>query len=233
MYAVIGLKRLILGFAALIIIIMLVMLAIERPSDLWEFGSVAWKVVSGAITAVLLLGSIPAVFQFFWRIYGKVVPGSYPDISGKWVGTIESNYAIHKVIDEAASSKDIVFNSQDPAQVANVELLSLPATMEVKASLLKISVVMNVQRLTDTSQSVSVCASPVVSTDGEYHGLAYIYKSRHHRSAPDDEASHTGAAEVQLINNIDDTLTMKGLYWTVRNWRRAGNTAGVLVFKRA
>ena len=58
--------------------------------------------------------------------------------------------------------------------------------------------------------------------------LVYVYKSKHFKKAADDESSHTGAAEVQVSRDADGILHMTGYYWTARNWRRAGNTAGIL-----
>jgi len=232
MYAVFGLKKVLAFIAGLIVLVILGMLFNEYPTDLIEFGKAAWKVASGVVTAFILLGSVPIIFRSAWWCYEKIFQGSYPDISGVWLGTVESNYSVHSAIRNAAVSKETSLDPLDPSQIKPIDLQNFDAKLTIKASLLKINIVMEVQGLTDKSESFSVSATPLVAQNEEPHGLVYIYKSRHYDKAADDEASHTGAAEVQIKRTPEGLLEMKGLYWTVRNWRRAGNTAGILKFVR-
>jgi hypothetical protein len=232
MYAVFGLKKILTFITGLIVLVILGLLLNESPTDLFDFGKSAWKVASGVVTAFILLGSIPFVYRCAWRTYESLFKGAYPDLSGEWKGTVESNYSVHRAIQNAANSTELNFNPLDPSKVDPIALDIFEASLSIKASLLKINILLEVKGLTDTSDSYSISATPIVAQNDEPHRLVYIYKSKHFKKAADDESNHTGAAEVQLRRTTDGKLEMKGFYWTSRNWRRAGNTAGILTFTR-
>lgn len=232
MYAVFGLKKVLSFITALIVLVIIGLMAKESPSDLLEFGKTAWKVASGVVTAFIIIGSIPFIYRRAWKCYEFVFKDAYPDLSGEWIGTVESNYSVHRAIQSAASSENKTLNPLDPAEIDPISLEVFEARLTIKASLLKINILMEVQGKTDRSNSYSIAAAPIVAQNDEPHRLAYIYKSKHFQKAADDESNHTGAAEVQLRREADGTLKMTGYYWTARNWRRAGNTAGILNFVR-
>ncbi|WP_273805723.1 MULTISPECIES: hypothetical protein [unclassified Pseudomonas] len=232
MYAVFGLKKILTFITGLVVLVIIGLMFKESPTDLLQFGKTAWKVASGVVTAFILFGSIPFCYRGAWKCYEFFFKGAYPDLSGEWKGTVQSNYSVHRAIQSAASSSSDTLNPLDPKQIDLVPLESLEAKLTVKASLLKINILMEVQGLTDKSDSYSIAATPVVAQNDEPHRLVYIYKSKHFKKAADDESNHTGAAEVQVRCNADGKLEMTGYYWTARNWRRAGNTAGILSFVR-
>jgi hypothetical protein len=232
MYAVFGLKKVLTFITALIVLVIIGLMVKETPTDLLEFGKTAWKVASGVVTAFIIIGSIPFIYRQVWKCYEFIFKDAYPDLSGEWKGTVESNYSVHRAIQSAASSISETLNPLDPAQIDPIPLETFEAKLTIKASLLKINILMEVQGLTDKSDSYSIAAAPIVAQNDEPHRLAYIYKSKHFKKAADDESNHMGAAEVQLRRNTDGTLQMIGYYWTARNWRRAGNTAGILNFVR-
>ncbi|HFT8610232.1 TPA: hypothetical protein ACGSTG_004108 [Pseudomonas aeruginosa] len=232
MYAVFGLKKVLTFITGLVVLVIIGLMLKESPTDLIEFGKTAWKVASGVVTAFILIGSIPFFYKLAWRLYEFVFKGAYPDLSGEWKGTVESNYSVHRAIQSAASTSGEVLNPLDPAQIDQIPLEAFEAKLTIKASLLKINILMEVQGLTDKSDSYSISAAPIVAQNDEPHRLVYIYKSKHFKKAADDESNHTGAAEVQVRRNAEGRLEMTGYYWTARNWRRAGNTAGILSFVR-
>jgi len=232
MYAVFGLRKVLAFISGLVVLVIMGLMLKESPTDLLEFGKTAWKVASGVVTAVILIGSIPICYRFVWRCYEFVFRGAYPDLSGEWKGTVESNYSVHRAMQSASSSSSDTLNPFDPQQIDSIPLEAFKAKLTIKASLLKINILMEVEGLTDRSDSYSISAAPIVSQNDEPHRLVYIYKSKHFKKAADDESSHTGAAEVQVRRNPDGKLELVGYYWTARNWRRAGNTAGILSFVR-
>lgn len=232
MYAVFGLKKVLTFITALIVLVIIGLMVKESPNDLLEFGKTAWRVASGVVTVFIIIGSIPFIYRRAWKCYEFIFKDAYPDLSGEWIGTVESNYSVHRAIQSAASSISETLNPLDPAQIDPIPLEVFEAKLTIKASLLKINILMEVQGLTDKSDSYSIVAAPIVAQNDEPHRLAYIYKSKHFRKAADDESNHTGAAEIQLRRNVDGTLQMIGYYWTARNWRRSGNTAGILNFLR-
>lgn len=232
MYAVFGLKKVLTFITGLIVLVIIGLMVKESPTNFLEFGKTAWKVASGVVTALIIAGSIPFIYRRVWSLYEFVFKDAYPDLSGEWEGTIESNYSVHRAIQSAASSSNESLNPLDPVQIDALPLETFEAKLTIRASLLKINILMEVQGLTDRSDSYSVAATPVVAKNDEPHRLVYIYKSKHFKKAADDESNHTGAAEVQLRRHADGSIQMIGYYWTARNWRRAGNTAGILNFVR-
>ncbi|MEB3735116.1 hypothetical protein ULF88_15895 [Halopseudomonas pachastrellae] len=232
MYAVFGLKKVLVFITALVVLVIIGLMVKEAPTDLVEFGKTAWKVSSGVVTAFIVFGSIPFVYRRAWKCYELIFKDAYPDLSGEWIGTIESNYSVHRATQLAAASTSETLNLLDPMQIEPIPLEIFEAKLTIKASLLKINVLMEVQGLTDKSDSYSIAAAPIVAQNDEPHRLVYVYKSKHFKKAADDESSHTGAAEVQVTRSADGSLHMTGYYWTARNWRRAGNTAGVLSLVR-
>ncbi|MDR6579779.1 hypothetical protein [Pseudomonas extremaustralis] len=232
MYAVFGLRKVLTFITGLVVLVIIGLLFKESPTDLLEFGKTAWKVASGVVTALLLIGSVPFCYRWAWKCYEFFFSGAYPDLSGVWKGTVESNYSVHRAIQSAASSSTETLSPFDPKQIDAIPLEAFEAKLTIKASLLKINILMEVQGLTDKSDSYSISAAPIVAQNDEPHRLVYIYKSKHFKKAADDESNHTGAADVQVRRNADGKLEMTGYYWTARNWRRAGNTAGILSFVR-
>lgn len=232
MYAVFGLKKVLTFITGLVVLVIIGLMFKESPTNLLEFGKTAWKVASGVVTAFILIGSIPFFYRWAWKCYEFFFKGAYPDLSGEWKGTVESNYSVHRAIQSAASTSGETLNPLDPTQIEPIQLEAFEAKLTIKASLLKINILMEVQGLTDKSDSYSISAAPIVAQNDEPHRLVYIYKSKHFKKAADDESNHTGAAEVQVKRNADGKLEMTGYYWTARNWRRAGNTAGILCFVR-
>lgn len=232
MYAVFGLRRVLIFITGLVVLVTIGLMIRESPTNLLEFSKTAWKVASGVVTSLIILGSIPFIYRRVWKCYEFVIKDAYPDLSGEWTGTVESNFSVHRAIQSAATSLSEELNPLDPARIDPIPLEAFKAKLIIKASLLKINILMEVQGLTDKSNSYSIAAAPIVARNDEPHRLVYIYKSKHFKKAADDESNHTGAAEVQLKRNIDGTLQMIGYYWTARNWRRAGNTAGIVNFTR-
>lgn len=233
MYAVFGLRKVLTFITGLVVLVIIGLMFKESPTDLLEFGKTAWKVASGVVTAFLLIGSVPFCYRWAWKCYEFIFSSAYPDLSGVWIGTVESNYSVHRAIQSAASSSTDTLSPFDPKLIDAIPLEAFEAKLTIKASLLKINILMEVQGLTDKSDSHSISAAPIVAQNDEPHRLVYIYKSKHFKKAADDESNHTGAADVQVRRNSEGKMEMTGYYWTARNWRRAGNTAGILSFVRA
>lgn len=231
MYAVFGLKRLLSSIVTFVIGITLLIIFIERPADVMSTGKLALKVGSYTVSAFFILGCIQPVFSFFWNTMNKIMPSSYPNITGEWEGYLDSNVTVQEALRDAAKSDSKQFNQFDPEQIENISLHRIPTTLSIKANILKIDITMKVISREKVSNSHSVVAKPIASVNGELHRLMYIYESTRQNPEADDTPSHIGAAQLYIDKN-GDTLTMLGTYWTERNWRRASNTAGAMSFKR-
>lgn len=231
MYAVFGLKRLLSSIVTFVIGITLLIIFIDRPADVMSTGKLALKVGSYTVSAFFILGCIQPVFSFFWNTMNKIMPSSYPNITGEWEGYLDSNVTVQEALRDAAKSDSKQFNQFDPEQIENIPLHRIPTTLSIKANILKIDITMKVISREKVSNSHSVVAKPIASVNGELHRLMYIYESTRQNPEADDTPSHIGAAQL-YIDKSGDTLTMLGTYWTERNWRRASNTAGAMSFKR-
>ncbi|RON52730.1 Cap15 family cyclic dinucleotide receptor domain-containing protein [Pseudomonas frederiksbergensis] len=231
MYAVFGLKKLLGSVVTLVILITLLMMFIEKPDDVMSTGKLALKVGSYTVSAFFLLGCFQPIFNFFWNLMNRILPSSYPNITGEWEGYLDSNVTVQEALREAARSNQKQFNQFDPEQIENIALHRIETKLTIKANILKIDVKINVVSRDKTSSSHSVVAKPIASVNGEPHRLLYIYESTRLNPEADDTQSHIGAAQL-YIDNAGDALTLVGTYWTERNWRRASNTAGAMNFKR-
>lgn len=231
MYAVFGIKKLLGSIVGLVIFITLLLVFISKPDDVLSMGKLALKVGSYTVSLLFFLGCIQPIFNFFWNLMNRLVPGSFPNITGEWEGYLESNFTVQEALREAAKSSEKQFNQFDPEQVENIPLQRIETRLSIKANILRIDVKIKVISRNKISSSHSVVAKPISSVNGEPHRLLYIYESTRQNPEADDTQSHLGAAQL-YIDKDDDTLVLTGTYWTERNWRRASNTAGAMTFKR-
>ncbi|NBF01730.1 hypothetical protein GV819_05440 [Pseudomonas sp. Fl5BN2] len=231
MYAVFGIRNLLAAIVTMVILFTGIVMLIQMPGDAISIGLLAMKVGTYTVSGFLALGSIKPVFGFFWNVMNRILPSSFPNITGEWEGYLESNVTVQEILREAARSTDRQFDQFDPEQVEAIKLLKIPARITINANILKIDVTMVVTSRDKKSQSHSIAVKPLVSVNGEPHSLAYIFQSSRLNPEADDTSSHIGAAHL-LLTRENDSLMLQGTYWTSRNWRRASNTAGALTFKR-
>jgi hypothetical protein len=78
MYAVFGLKKVLVFITALVVLVIIGLMVKEAPTDLVEFGKTAWKVSSGVVTAFIVFGSIPFVYRRAWKCYELIFKDAYP-----------------------------------------------------------------------------------------------------------------------------------------------------------
>lgn len=231
MYAVFGLKSLVIGVLALILLVFLGVTWQERPDDVTGLVSLLWRVASLTIGAIFLLGNIRPVFRWIWKAAEACSDSLFPDLTGIWKGQLRSNISVHEALQNAANSRERTFNAFDPDDVNSVELEQFEAVMSIKATLNRITVNMTVQGRNGESRSYSLMCKPRVSAHDEPHRLTYVYVSQLSEPSGDDESNHIGAAELEVLHK-DGQLILSGFYWTARNWRNGRNTAGTLRFVR-
>lgn len=231
MYAVVGLKALALSLLGLIALIFFGVLWYLWPQDAIAVVSIFWKVASVTTAVVLALGNIGPIFRRFWKIGESCSSGLFPDLTGSWKGYLRSNVSVHDAIQAAAMSQNATFNPNDPKHVDSIELEPFEATLEIKATLSRVTLTMSVHGRKGVSRSYSVTCKPMVPIYDEPHRLTYVYRSALAEPSADDESSHVGAADLEVIRQGNEII-LSGFYWTARNWRNGRNTAGLMCFKR-
>ncbi|AON08485.1 MULTISPECIES: hypothetical protein [Pseudomonas] len=232
MYAVFGLKNLVLGLLALIALIFFGFIWWLSPQDAIGLISLLWKVASITVTATFILGNIRPVFKHLWKLGELCSSSLFPDLSGSWKGYLRSNVSVHDAIQAAALSPDLKLNLNEPQDVDRIELERFEAELEIKATLSRITLTMVVQGRKRESRSYSLVCKPRVSIYDEPHRLTYVYRSQLTEPSADDESNHIGAAELEVLRQ-GNQIILSGFYWTARNWRNGRNTAGLMRFERA
>jgi hypothetical protein len=230
MYSVFGLQRLFYTLLGVTVTLTFLTLWMVETSAGIATVSLFWKIGTGVFAGVFLLGSISFVFKRAWRLYERASPGAFPDLSGQWVGFLESNINVQLALEKAARSTDEYFDAADPSviEVEGLKTYKVDVTIKATLSSVDLSMVVKGDQIT---HSHSVMCKPMCSNGGEPHKLYYVYRSNSKRPAADDESNHTGAAELD-IRWDSRGLVMEGVYWTARNWRNGRNTAGRLVLKK-
>jgi hypothetical protein len=100
-----------------------------------------------------------------------------------------------------------------------------PVTVEIKASLFRASMkLIPKDRYTD---SQTIWLRPVREEEAGHPRLYYMYKSFAQVPKSTDVQLHFGAAYADIIEVVGK-LTLRGSYWTERDWPRGNNTAGSL-----
>lgn len=187
-----------------------------------------------AATMLLFLANNAPFFRFIWGLYSKISKDAFPDLSGEWEVELQSNYPVYLAIADAAQNKDRNFDVFSPGEVEKIKLKQMRGTGTIKVTFIEISIQTKFDDgVTPPSESHTLVASPIKKTNGtSQHQLTYVYVSKRRDTQADDVTEHHGAAWIDLTGD-GENLTLEGNYWTKRNWRRAGNTAGRITFSRS
>jgi hypothetical protein len=218
MYAVIGLKNLLVAYATLAAILFCGILIAEnselvltssadRPLALIGFvWGTAGKGLSGAGAIMWLFGETP-LFPKVCRLPG--LRTIFPDLDGHWVGNAASNWPAV---------------SRDPS----LTLAGIPVKARIKARLL--SVTMSLVSDNEYSESETLLVGVAKRPGSGVVELSYIYHNRTKQPMSTDSDNHLGAAQLDV--RTSDELVLSGPYWTNRNWHNGLNTAGLLTLTR-
>jgi len=188
-----------------------------------------FKVVSLAVTltgVLLLLIFAPtgrfSVWRFLWRRLPALNDLIFPDLNGTWEGTQESNWSKVDAMRKAACQK----GAAAADFVDAVDLLQLPITLEIKASLFELHIYAILP--TTDSTSVSAAGRLIKAQDGRYI-LYYVFTQETGLISSTDESVHDGAARLVYYSSQPE---LSGTYWTKRMWQAGLNTAGRLKVAR-
>jgi hypothetical protein len=184
-----------------------------QPNEVWRLITSSVGVV-GVFT--VMLGQTPA---FPWLCRQPGIRNFFPDIDGRWTGTLESNWPeIQKranlVTAEAASSSAPV-----------------SATVAIKSRLFFVRINLDATSGYSTSKTIFVRVTRD-QEDGEVR-LNYMYVNTTLKPLAMDSDRHHGAAYLDLKNANTNQPRLEGVYWTNRNWHNALNTAGTIMLRRS
>lgn len=220
MYQTIGAAALARWFVKLAgVIAMLVMAAgllLGRPAP--NGVSLLWWAWTSLGTGATLGGAIlfglgsTGLFPKLCRL--RPLRGTFPDLDGTWKGSLESNWPLVSARLESAPA-------QLPAR-------PVAATLRVKARLLSVHLSLETASRYSDSETVLVGVS---KSGGDVPCLTYVYLNRTPSPLPTDTGIHHGAARLELREE-DGVPTLRGTYWTDRNWQKGLNTAGAAVFHK-
>ena len=226
MYATLPLARLtkILVWAFIIVaaIIWFVQGEPAKPSDVLKVMSLGVTVTGLVLLVVFAPTGRWSSWRFIWQVFPGLNDAVFPDLNGTWEGTQESNWSKIDVMRKAACQKGALAADF----LDSVNLLELPITIEIKASLFELHVY-GILPTTD-STSVSAASRLTRSADGRYI-LYYVFTQETGLISSTDESVHDGAARLVYYR---DQFELSGTYWTKRMWQAGLNTAGRLKVMR-
>lgn len=227
MYATLPLRRLIQIVAGLAVVVLLALITFgSMPDTPTEFGRLISKTTLLTTSLFMIIFGLSgpyAPWRIVWRCFPFLNSVLFPDLNGKWEGTISSNWSVITLVKEAAEGK----GGLDPGSVDITPLQADPITIQIKASLFTFRVSAKLTRTGGTSHSITTRLIKDAVRDA--FQLHYVYYQDTPQAGSSDEASHLGAAALDIDH---DKWELQGYYWTRRKWRQGMNTAGTLSLKR-
>lgn len=177
----------------LVALTVVVILAMQAAADLW--GSQTPPLYKTVSLVAFVVGTVFAmianlVWRWFWRRFPILNKWLFPDLNGRWIGTLQSTWA-------------------DPATGSSPGPISTEVT--VRQTLFDVSVKMK----TGESSSYSTRVIPEAEPQADRYRLWYSYDNRpvanvQHRSTP-----HEGVAWLEIAL-ADDPNQLTGQYYTSR-----------------
>lgn len=231
MYSVIGIKRILgaYGWTAAAILCIVLLVDMGRLSAALAAGGalpvvgVFWGAAGKALTLagglLWLLGETP-LFAIVCR--NRWIRRFVPDLDGKWVGTVDSNWPLVSQRGPAAQ----------PLPGNRVGQRTTPTNVTVTIQARLLSVTMTLEADTRYSNSETLLVGVTKRPGSGVVELRYIYQNRTRNPEPSDSGSHLGAAVLDLEQQGNE-MVLTGPYWTNRNWQNGLNTAGTVTFRRA
>lgn len=210
----------------------------------WAVGKpqwVAWMIgwVTSTSLPVIVWGAVAAVVVLpGWRLVWKFpFLGSwlshrvFPDLTGRWKVTIESNWPIIDKLRTAAASKDVRFDPMDDA--TRPKLLESSFDVRITQTWFRTDVEFLPNDKTPLQKSHTISVEFLKSENGS-RSIAWIYEQSNKQGnesplAATDRERFFGAA---ILTVSDDASKLSGQYWQNRSWNQGLNAAGTIVLSR-
>lgn len=229
MYASLSLKRL-SSFLGVTFGLALVLMLLFRgmPSDLGDwFRTFSLTLTCWSLTLIALVGWSGKLspWRGLWYVFPQLNHWVFPDLNGKWMGTAESNWTVIETLISAAERKRAKIERDD---LAAIPLKSVVIELQVWASLFTFRIRAKLEDTKGISHSLTERVQKDEARDT--FELYYVYLQHTPQPQLTDEASHPGAARLDI--DIEN-WAMAGEYWNRRSWRSGFNAAGLLSVRRA
>lgn len=221
MFQLLDIRKCLEWFAPLVGATVAIIWAIRMPREPMQVLDTISLAGLISVLIVVLVGETP-IFHALWRI-SFIQNHLFPYIPGTYEGTISSNWSVISALRAAATGSGGVLDSN--LHVDQIGSFDKAVTVEVKASLFRVSMKLKPKDAYTDSQTVWL--RPVREDEAGHPRLYYMYKSFAQKPKPTDVNVHFGAAYVDVIND-SGKLTLRGVYWTERDWSHGNNTAGAL-----
>lgn len=197
------------------------------PSDLAGWTRTVSIALSGWSMALLVLfgssGKI-APWRMIWWCIPPINRWVFPDLNGKWTGTLDSNWSVIEAMLLAAITKNKKIEQDD---LPEIPLKPIAIELQITASLFTFRVEAKVTGVNGTSYSLTERIQKHERRD--CFELFYVYLQKTPQPVATDEELHAGSARLDIDTK---TWAMNGEYWTRRSWRSGLNTAGLLSVSR-
>src|SRR5258708_4105368 len=216
MYQILGINRILTGFAFLCAAIIVGLAVWQPPSNPSSLGD-WWKIASGTVsTAALIVAFLGQSKLFEYICRAPIIKTWFPPISGEGIATLESNWPAIQQRTQPGST---------PVQLTPV---AAKATIIARLFFIRFNLLSDDRYSTSKTLFVRAWRD---SEDGSIT-LYYIYRNTTMKPELTDSDSHDGAATL-TVQGQDDDMKLEGIYWTNRNWHQGLNTAGSITLRRA
>lgn len=220
MFQLFELRKFLERFAPVVGAIAVIIWVIRKPGEPLEM--VETVSLAGLISvSLLVVVGQTAIFHYMWR-KPFIQKHFFPYIPGKYEGTISSNWSVISAIRTGATGAGGL--SEVDLHVEKMGGFEKPVTVEIKASLFHVS--MKLIPKDSYTDSQTIWLRPIHDGEAGHPRLYYMYRSTT-QNAPKatDVQFHFGSAYVDVI--VDgDKVSIRGVYWTDRDWPHGRNTAG-------
>jgi hypothetical protein len=222
MFQLLELRKFLERFALLVSAIAIIIWVIRKPDKLLEMAETISLAGLISVSMLAFVGQT-GVFHFLWR-KPFIQKRFFPYIPGTYEGTISSNWSVISAIRAGATGSGGL--SDADLHVEKLGHFPKSVTVEIKASLFQASMKLIPKDAYTDSQTVWL--RPVREGEAGHPRLYYMYRSTT-QNAPKatDVQFHFGAAYVDVVEH-KGKLSLRGVYWTDRDWPHGRNTAGEL-----
>ena len=200
-----------IGFGLALLLAFLII----QPADIESWARTVSFALSGFTIMIYLLGVI--LWRFLWSLVPSLNSWIYPNLNGNWSVTLRSN------IEEIAKHHPDFKGQPKPSSITT-------GSIQINQSMFRISLFFRSQDRSSSSGSVFVIPERDWASGRCF--LSYIYQGDIEEPRRTDSPNHDGAARLEVIIGKNQAISLKGTYWTNRNWHKAANTAGKIEMKR-
>ena len=201
-------------------------------------GAPVANLLTSRVVALVIWGGIALfVVAHGWRLLWKLpVVGKwfanrfFPDLNGRWVVTIQSNWPIVERLKTAAASNEITF---DPFNDERPNLLEVRFDVKIKQTWFRTDVAFLPNPKTPLLSSETISVDFRKSENGN-KSVAWVFEQTNKQDnsrplAVTDQPKFYGSA---VLNVNEDATELKGQYWQNRSWSFGLNAAGEITLRR-